>query len=424
MRPGNKKERAVCKADGSFKHRLLSKKEQEHSYGCFKNHGTIYKSGKIDCAECGTTFKKTNDMGLDEECPNCKKTIRVVYNTRTWSNTLYYSTYKLHKGYQVVSTFEIYQYKKVKTIPRYMIKPISRVYYDVANFKVYPISSSAGGMFSSSWHGEISLKKYSDRYIISTNFVAPRVQIHPLYKKYFNVKSYKEFSLSGLNLQSCFHYINNSMFETMFKNKRYNLCSNFKSHTLSTYEKYWSVIKLVMKNKYPIKSISIYIDYLDFCLELGYDIHSQKYFMPKPENLNKLHDRYQLKVTNKNRRIELKKRLKIRKEEEALYKKHIKKIRKTELTRRIKKDLILKIKPFLSVTQIEEESKTLKHCAYTSKYYQRNYSYMFSASINNKPIATIEYNINDKKVSQCRGHSNQKPMYYNDIVEILNSVKL
>ena len=422
MKPRNKNERAVCKADSSFKHRLLSKKEKEYSYRFFPKIGTIYKSGKIDCAECGTTFRKSNNMNLDEQCPNCNNTIRVIYGVRTWSNSIYYSTYKLHKGYQVVSTFEIYQYKKVKMKPRYGVKPISRVYYDPNNFKVYPISSNAGGMFSVSWSGEISLKIYQSKYIISSNCIAPKVQIHPLYKKYFNIKSYKEFSISKLNLQSSFHHINNSMFETMFKNKRYDLCSEFRGHTLITYQKYWGVIKLVMKNKYRIKSFSTYIDYLDFCLELGYDVYNQKYFMPK--NLKELHDRYQLKVENKRKKIELAKRLKERKKEEVLYKKHIKKIRKTELTRRLKKDKILKIKPFLSVSQIEKESNALNHCAYTSKYYQRNYSYMLSASINNIPIATIEYNIDRKEVSQCRGKSNKTPVHYNDIIEILNSVKL
>ena len=35
MRPGNKNERAVCKADGSFKHMLLNSNELKHVETCF-----------------------------------------------------------------------------------------------------------------------------------------------------------------------------------------------------------------------------------------------------------------------------------------------------------------------------------------------------------------------------------------------------
>ncbi|WP_297178075.1 PcfJ domain-containing protein [uncultured Porphyromonas sp.] len=67
-----------------------------------------------------------------------------------------------------------------------------------------------------------------------------------------------------------------------------------------------------------------------------------------------------------------------------------------------------------------EEGQALHHCVFTNEYHLKEKSLILSASIDGKPIETIELSSETMKVIQCRGLMNQDTEYHERIIELVH----
>ena len=78
------------------------------------------------------------------------------------------------------------------------------------------------------------------------------------------------------------------------------------------------------------------------------------------------------------------------------------------------------IKPLQSIAEFREEAETMHHCVYANAYYKKKDSLIMSArDKNGKRLATIEYDLKQKSILQCRAAYNAQPERYKEICNLI-----
>ena len=83
----------------------------------------------------------------------------------------------------------------------------------------------------------------------------------------------------------------------------------------------------------------------------------------------------------------------------------------------------LVVKPIDSVEKFMIEGDQLSHCVFTNEYYKKPDSLIFSATVKNELVETIEFSLNDFTVIQARGKGNKQSKFHEPIINLFNSHK-
>ena len=85
-------------------------------------------------------------------------------------------------------------------------------------------------------------------------------------------------------------------------------------------------------------------------------------------------------------------------------------------------DGTIQVRVLESVQEDIEEGQALHHCIFTNdnEYHPKEQSLILSASIDGKPIETIELSSETMKVIQCRGLQNKNIEYHDRIIELVH----
>jgi NDP-sugar pyrophosphorylase family protein len=149
------------------------------------------------------------------------------------------------------------------------------------------------------------------------------------------------------------------------------------------------------------------------------DIHNPIYVCP--DDLKGLHDR----LLERKRVIEQRK-ARERARLEKMKKAERDRIAQEKYIKRMKKyfDLVISneqinIVPLKSVQEFYQEGNTLHHCVGQMRYYEKADTLILSARIDNKPIETIEINLTDLSIVQCRGKYNKNSEYHDIILDMV-----
>ena len=79
----------------------------------------------------------------------------------------------------------------------------------------------------------------------------------------------------------------------------------------------------------------------------------------------------------------------------------------------------IEIRPLQNRLEFIEEGKAMHHCVAT--YFEKRNSFILSVRQDGVRIATVELDIHDFSIQQCRAACNEKPQRYDEICEIINS---
>ena len=81
----------------------------------------------------------------------------------------------------------------------------------------------------------------------------------------------------------------------------------------------------------------------------------------------------------------------------------------------------IEIRPLQNKEEFIEEGLAMHHCVAT--YWGKRNSFILSVRKNGKRLATIEIDMHDFSVKQCRAVCNEVPADYDRIISILNNNK-
>ena len=148
-------------------------------------------------------------------------------------------------------------------------------------------------------------------------------------------------------------------------------------------------------------------------IRLGRDIHNAHYVCP--EDLQQAHNEIlrKLRARQEREQEELKRQKAL--EDEARFQKLKAPFFGIAFT-----DGTIQIRVLESVQEYIEEGQALHHCVFTNEYHLKEKSLILSASIDGKPIETIELSLETMEILQCRGLMNQNTEYHERITELVH----
>jgi len=383
-------------------------------------HKAFANKTSVFCLDCGEKFPKEEISRMRGTCPHCNTKLKVSSSSkRTDMQHTFVALTLPYYEFQVVQNFEVVVYYKKSQKPRIFIRNILEYWINdkQRNTMIGHLDkpSWSGGY----WGGDWSIRKTSKRWN------SPKYRVYPqAYIPGSSIK--KEYLKIGITSKMKWMMIPEMISlvkeypkaETLLKAKQYEMLYHMTDKPYHIVDR-WNSIKICLRNKYKVKDAGIYFDYLALLENLGKDLRNAKYVCPK--NLKAAHNEYVAK-RQRQRDREAQLRDQEREEEERVRKAYLAKFpykKRKALYMGLsfsRKDL--KISFLESEKAIKEEGEILYHCIYTSEYQNKD-TLLFSATVDGEKVATIEVDVERRKVLQVRGYDNNVTKWDNNIITLV-----
>lgn len=382
---------------------------------CLSHIGYATKS-RVICMECGQRFSPELVKRKRAICPHCGASLKIEQSRkRTDKQTMFIAKAEICEEFQVIRSFELIAYYREEKKSHYYIREILQHWIkDDGSREVVARGMSMGG---SGWCGELEIRKKivgSYYYNFDNDIYCERYHPASVFRPQYTRMGI-DYKLCSISFLTAINLIpHNPKAETLLKAKRYELLDYWDGHRHKI-DIYWPSIKICLRNKYRIKEVSIWFDYLELLNRYHKDLHNAHYVCPK--NLKKAHDLY---VERKKRDDE-----KERKARDIQCLLKLKKVAENYIKEKSKffdlklSDGKIVVVPLKSLEEFQEEGTLMHHCVFTNEYYKRKDSLILSARIGKKHIETIEVNLKTFSIVQSQGVCNQDTEYHNRIIGLV-----
>lgn len=383
---------------------------------CLEHKGYATKT-RVLCMDCGQRFSSDLVTRKRAICPYCGAKLKIEdTRKRTDRQSMYIAKAEICGEFQVIRNFELRAYYSEGREPRYYVDEVLQHW--IKEDGTREVVARGYNIGCTAWCGNLEIREkqhkgyyhYGDRDVDHDKY-HPGSVFRVQYTRYGI-----DHNLQGLSfLQALKILPNNPKAETLLKAKQYKLLSNC-GHWDSKIVKYWPSIKICLRNKYKIKDVSMWFDYLQLLERYGKDLRNSYYVCPM--NLKRAHDLYMAKKMRddeKERRERDKQRLLALKIAAENYIKD--KSQFFDLQISDGKIVIVVLK---SVDEFMLEGEKMHHCVFTNEYFKKKNCLILSARIGKKRIETVEVDLKTFKVVQSRGVCNSNTEYHD---RILNLVK-
>lgn len=418
---------------------------------CMKHLGYATKN-RVICMDCGERFPTSLVSRKRACCPHCNTKLTITpTRDRTLKQDVYVAIAQTYYEFQVIRLFEIQSTHKSERKTAYSFFEVLQ-HWILPNGKREVIARNhTSNWCCDSWNGNMEIRNKSDvnKYDIYHSAFHPESEFKPEYLKIgINHK------LQGITaLEAIKHIPTDSRAETLLKAKQYDLLYARIQNKWEVENK-WQSIKICMRNNYIVKDAKIWFDYLDLLRYFKKDLHSAHYICPK--DLKKQHDIYvkrkkkvmqveemkhdyvrilkylgEFDATNfsypkdwvkqyrilvdRKKVVELERKQKMLDEMKVKYEQFIQHFIDIQI-----QDKLIRIVPLQTIDEFKEEGNELHHCVYSNEYFKYHDKLILSARIEDKRLATIEINLNNMKIVQCRGDHNTVPKHYERIQRLIN----
>lgn len=420
MKPKNKFQKAVLEASKTLT--PLTEAQRKSAIRKALPHLAKRNSkGECDCLECGGSWEMPkNDKAEKIVCPHCGTHLEIDKKRRRKIHFKdYFAVVQRHKGYQVIRMFLIDVYMRKNHPADYFIREVFQRWIDKDGKYALIGRKRNFSYYVDAWDlsSDMEIRRDQYAYTISPCCICGRMSVIPEIKRNgFNGKYYD--IPPRILFQSI---LSDNRMETMLKVGQTSLLSHFAGNEGRTLDKLWQYIKICIRNHYTIKDATLWIDLVSALEYCGKDLHNPKFICPN--DLQLAHDHWIRKREEKQARERV-----VRERER--YFADLKQREKDETTYRESKgkffgiaisDGIICIKVLDSVKAFYEEGAFLHHCVASNKYYDKASSLILSATIDGKPIETIEISLDTFEILECRGRYNQNSEYHEQIISLMKA---
>lgn len=407
MKPRNKLQREVMR----LSNRYLFPIHNEHERWALSKTTPLYviSRNRHFCLECGHKWNEGIKMSRVMKhctCPACKTKLQYYSDNTVKQDAYYMAVMETCQDYQVIRILLVEKYLKKNHQFTSNIREVMQHWITIEG--VHEVLSvpthSFCGAYDSFGYGDLEPRSmtwsHEMRIALSPSDVYPKMGLLPIVKRNgFNGQFYG--SAPAVLLSKIMY---DSRFETLVKAKQHSL-AHLPSYTIQSF---WPQIKICIRHKYKVKDASMWVDYINLLRAVGKDIRNPKFVCPK--KLKKEHDKY----LQANKEAEREQKLRDKQKREEVYQKEKRRFFGIMIK---SKDIV--IEPLKSIEEFKKESEALHHCVYNSNYYSRKNSLILSARIEGRSIETIEVDLQNNKVVQCRGEKNKPTDRHDEIVSIV-----
>lgn len=371
---------------------------------CFE-HKAVKRSYGYVCTHCGATSKT-----LEKKCPHCGYELKPLETrNRTFQGSEYYAIITKCQEFQVVRIFMVKTSVSIGKSAEYSFDEVIQQWIDTQGRCAYMTLRRAYSYYIDQWNfgSELELRDRNPYGVYDPN---------PVVYPYKSVIS--EIKRNGFN--GTFHGISPKDFfcAILLDNRIESLLKMGQTEMFREAVwgrgalKYWASILICQRHGYTIDDGRNWVDMMSILDQLGKDLHSPKYIMPT--DIKSAHDHWVKKLHEKQNKERVERELREAKEKEAQFKEMKGKffgvsISENEIT----------ISVLESVKDHILEGKALCHCVGHGGYAMRANSLILSAVVNGVKTETIEINLNDMTIAQCRGLQNSNSEYHDRIVDLM-----
>ena len=215
--------------------------------------------------------------------------------------------------------------------------------------------------------------------------------------------------------------MNDNKVETLVKTRQYGLLSYYLYGSKCRKDK-WQLIRICLRHGYHVKDAAIWADHIETLERLDMDTHNPLYLCPKDllsehnRLVELLKKRNEKEMAERQRRTEIARKIKERKNDEA------KKTYPQRMARYLDlvfSDGLIEITVLQTADDFYNEGEMMNHCVYTNAYYAKDNSLIMSAHIGEKHIETIEIDLQRFIISQSRGSHNKDTEYHDRILSLV-----
>lgn len=258
---------------------------------------------------------------------------------------------------------------------------------------------------------------YPDIYTPEDNWVYPKMRFSKAMRGVGLTKNtVMALIKSRDSLPEVFSYMMKEPYlESLNKTGYRKLYLYFLTHREKKFLDYRHAVNICHRNRYPIDSPDMWVDYMDDLIELGLDTHNAHYVCP--QDLFEAHRKMLARVERKRNKEEFEKRVKDIANEEPKYRDRLQAFFGLCFVGNGFNVVCIK-----SVKEVFYEAKELHHCMFTRDYYKKTDSLLLSArnTVTGEPIESIEVSLRNLCVLQCRGDHNKKSRYHDKIISVVN----
>jgi hypothetical protein len=169
------------------------------------------------------------------------------------------------------------------------------------------------------------------------------------------------------------------------------------------------------------ETIPLWLDMVYAIIVCKKDWHNPVYIAPK--DLRSTHDRFIRMMVRKQQENRLTREYnKIQRELErnkTINEQYVK--RRKRFYDMVLTDGLISCRVLEDVQAFREEGEAMDHCVFKCRYFEKPYSLILSARINDKRVETIEVDLTSYTIKQCYGKHDQFTMYHQRIVDLVNA---
>ncbi|MCM1141658.1 MAG: PcfJ domain-containing protein [Muribaculum sp.] len=410
MRPKTLRHKEVVKLSGEL--RPLTSTQLNWAYRETIDHFAYrLKSGLTTCMDCGNEWIETSDGSC--RCPKCGARLQVKdTKERVLKQKSYFNVITAKGNYQVIRSFILlcemrkgYQSKyssiavceywideKGKTTVMGLCRAMNSYFYDVFNYC-----------------SPFEIRNDNEAFQrIASEWVYPRIEVTATIKR-----NGFDGSTHWIHPVSLFQQITtNPKAETLMKANEIELL-RYCTYNPKEVDKYWNSIKIAMRHGYMFENVQMWMDYIKMLERIGKDLNSPSLLMPT--DLKAAHDLYVDKVNRKRAKEQM----------EADRQRAIEdRIKFEELKSRYfglsMSDGELNLHTLDTVDDYYKVGIDQHICIASSKYYLKEKSLVLVADYKGKQVATIEIDLSDNHIIQCRAFANGVCEYQDRIAKIIS----
>ena len=429
MRPRTKKQLRIVQLSKDLP--KITDEQKKHAYDkCFEKYAYLCK-GFAWCTECGREFAlQVGSLAVDlkvedkVKCPYCGEelTIKKSRKTREKIGT-YYDIITTCKEYQLFRHFYVTRYSRKGKYPIYYAHEVVQAWMDErGNEDIIAKAKKMSGGWC--WCSDLELrnkKSYSygynvDKYHICGSAYWPKIKVLPFFKKRGIKTSFYNADARSLCAKLA---KGNEKVETLLKIGQIKMTEVAVLGRVRDW--HYKAAIIATRHNYKIKDATLWMDMIDMLRTEGKDIHNPKYICPK--NLKKAHDywlkRQQARAAEQERIRRLQQEEREARRNEDLRKKYAR-LEDMYGGKTIEAEKI-NIHVITSLEELKEEGEAMHHCVYTNYKEMKGWIILSARDDENNRLATIELDIKNWKVVQCRAHNNSHPARYKEIMAVLTS---
>lgn len=418
MRPRNQNHRTIMERAKTLSP-LSAEQERLMTRHSIDHIAKRYADGMTYCLDCGHAWK-TDQAVKKMRCPHCGALLTLdTTKKRVFKTSAYSLKIERCQEYQVLRMYLVKAEYRQQMPADYWIKEAFQIWLNAKGMRAI-VGRKRFFMchYIDIWDfsSDMEIRSEHEAHFVQPNYILGRKSVIPeLTRNGFDGKWH------GISPRRLFEMLlSNPKAETLLKAGQFELLRHFAKSDYGI-DKFWSSIKIAIRNHYYINDASLWIDLIDALEYNGKDCHNPKYICP--ENLNAAHDHW-IKKREQKQRIERERKereryfadIKQRELDERNYIESKSRFFDIDIT-----DGIITIKVLDSVKAFFDEGAYLHHCVATNKYYNKKNSLILSAIVDGKPMETIELSLTSMEILQCRGVHNQCSDYHEQIMKLMTA---